>query len=106
MNALACWSGQGYQFCDPGSPSSQALLEHECLAAEEVLGFLDEDVASHIGDGIGERDALGADLDAVLGVAALLDAAISGKRSQAFFREDLTGWVVVEELHLGDSGGA
>ena len=75
-------------------------------AAEEVLGLLHEHVAADIGDGVGERDLLGAGFDAVLGEAALLNAAIAGEGAETFFREDLAGGVIVEELDLGDGGGA
>jgi hypothetical protein len=49
---------------------------------------------------------LGADFDAVLREAALLNAAVAGQRAQALFLEDLAGGVVVEELDLGDGGRA
>ena len=49
---------------------------------------------------------LGADFDAVLREAALLNAAVAGESAQAFFLEDLAGGVVVEELDLGDGGCA
>jgi len=48
------------------------------LAAEEIFDLLDEDVAAHVGDGFGEWELLGTSLDAVLGEAALLNAAVSG----------------------------
>ncbi len=76
------------------------------LAAEEVFGFLDEDVAADVGDGVGEGDLLGAGLDAVLSEAALLDSAIACEGAETLFLEDFAGWVIVEELDLGDGGGA
>jgi hypothetical protein len=76
------------------------------LAAQEVFGFLDEDVAADVGDGVGEGNLLGAGLDAVLRKSALLDTAISGKGAKALFREDFAGGVIVEEFDLGDGGGA
>ena len=75
-------------------------------AAKEVFGFLDKDVATHIGDGVGQRDLLGAGFHAVLGEAALLDSTIAGQGTQAIFFEDLAGGVIVEELDLSDGGGA
>ena len=48
------------------------------LSREEVFDLLDEDVAAHVADGFGEGELFGAGLDAVLGEAALLDAAVSG----------------------------
>ena len=68
--------------------------------------MLDEDVAAHVGDGFGEGELLGAGLDAVLGEAALLDAAVAGEGAEAFFFEDGAAGVHVEELGLGDGGGA
>ncbi len=49
---------------------------------------------------------LGAGLDAVLGEAAFLDAAVSGEGAEAFFFEDGSAGVHVEELGLGDGGCA
>ena len=78
----------------------------EALAGEEVFDLLDEDVAAHVGDGFGEGELFGAGLDAVLGEAALLDAAVAGEGAEAFFFEDCAAGVDVEELGLGDGGGA
>ena len=77
-----------------------------CLAAEEVFGFLDQDIAADVGDGIGEGDLLWAGLNAVLRESALLNSAIARKCAQTLFREDFAGGVIVEEFDLGDGGGA
>jgi len=63
-----------------------------------------KDVAAYVGDGVSEREALGADFDAVLRKAALLNAAVSGQRAQALFLQNLADGVVVEELDLSDGG--
>jgi hypothetical protein len=76
------------------------------LSGEEVFDLLDEDVAAHVGDGFGQGKLLGAGLDAVLGEAALLDAAVSGEGSESFFFEDGSAGVHVEELGLSDGGRA
>ena len=76
------------------------------LAGEEVFYLLDEDVSAHVADSFGEGELFGAGLDAVLGEAALLDAAVSGEGAETFFFEDGTGGVQVEELGLGDGSGA
>ena len=76
------------------------------LSGEEVFDLLDEDVSAHVGDGFCEGELLGAGLDAVLGEAALLDAAVAGEGAEALFLEDGAGGVHVEELGLGDGGGA
>ena len=47
------------------------------LSREEVFDLLDEDVAAHVADGLSEGESFWAGLDAVLGEAALLDAAVS-----------------------------
>src|ERR1019366_2699189 len=76
------------------------------LAAQEVLGLLDEDVAAHVGDGFSERQLLGAGFNAVLRKAALLNAAVAGQSTQTVFLEDLAGGMVVEQLDLRDGGRA
>src|ERR1035438_9771116 len=74
------------------------------LTAQKVLGLLDEHIAANVGNGVGEGNALGAGLDAVLGEAALLNAAVAGQCAEAVFFEDLACGVVVEELDLGNGG--
>jgi hypothetical protein len=66
------------------------------LSAEEVFDFLEQDVAADVGDGIRERNALGADFYAVLGEAAFLNAAVAGEGAQALFLADFAGWMVIE----------
>ena len=68
--------------------------------------MLNKDVATHIRDGFGERELLGAGLYAVLGKAALLDAAVSGECTKALCLEDSAAGVHIEEPGLGDGGGA
>ena len=50
------------------------------LAAEEVFGGLDEDVAGDVVDGFSAWALLGAGLDAVLSEAAFLDAGVTSLR--------------------------
>jgi hypothetical protein len=76
------------------------------LSAEEVFGFLDQDVAAYVGDGVGEGDAFGADFYAVLREAALLDSAVASEGAETLLLEDFAGGVVIEELDLGDGGCA
>ena len=61
---------------DPKMPVNFAI--HGILSCEEVFDLLDEDVAAHVADGLGEGELFGAGLDAVLREAALLDAPVSG----------------------------
>ena len=61
-----------------GVVSLSSEVTRVILSGEEVFYLLDEDVAAHVADGFGEGELLGAGLDAVLGEAALLDAAVSG----------------------------
>ena len=81
-------------------------MPEPALSAEEILHGLDGHVAADVGDGVGQRDLFGADFDAVLCEAALLDAAIAGESAQAIFLEDFAGGVIVEEFDLGNSGCA
>jgi hypothetical protein len=76
------------------------------LAAEEVFGFLEEDVAAYVGDGVGEGYLLGADFYAVLREAALLHAAVAGEGAEPLLFKDRAGGVIVEELDLSDGGCA
>src|SRR5438445_8601856 len=76
------------------------------LSCEEVFDLLDEDVAAHVADGFGEGKSFGAGLDAVLGEAALLDAAVAGQGAETLVFEDGAAWVHIGELGLGDGGGA
>jgi len=68
--------------------------------------LLDEDVAAHVADGLGEGKSFGAGLDAVLCEAALLDTAVAGESAETLFFENGPGGVHVEELGLSDGGGA
>ncbi len=52
-----------------GHPFSVHVAVEEALSCEEVFYLLDEDVATHVGDGFGEGELFGAGLDAVLGEA-------------------------------------
>src|SRR5271163_4557053 len=81
-------------------------VRRESLSGEEVFDLLDDYVAGHVGDGFGEGELFGAGGDAVLGEAALLDAAVAGEGAEALLFEDGAGGVHVEELDLGDGGGA
>src|ERR1700733_12471960 len=73
---------------------------------EEVFDLLDEDVAAHVADGFGEGELFGGGLDAVLGEAAPLNAAVAGEGAETLFFEDGAGGVHVEEFGLRDGGGA
>ncbi len=64
------------------------------------------DFAAHDGDRFGQRNLFRADLDAVLGVAAVADAALfheGAERSSAMQFADGMG---IEKAHLGDGCGA
>src|SRR5579862_5279189 len=88
-------------------PESGISFEREIeSAAEEVFDFLNGHVAADVGDGVGERNLLGADLDTVLCEAALLYAAVASEGAKAFLFEDRSGWVIVKELDLCDGSCA
>lgn len=72
------------------------------LAHEEVFDGMDRRASADGGDGFCEWDALGTDLDAVLGVATVLDAAWAGEGVHAFVFESFAGVVFVEEAGLRD----
>src|ERR1700761_5756022 len=76
------------------------------LSAEQVADRLLHHFLADVGDGGRERNVLGTNLDAVLRVAAFLNAAIAHEGSETFALECLTGGVRVEEAHLADGGGA
>src|SRR5579875_470321 len=89
-----------------GDGGGSTSLMAATLAAEEVFDLLHKGVAADVADGLGERQLLGAGLDAVLGEAALLHATVTGERAETLFLEDGAGWVHVEELGLRDGGCA
>jgi len=64
--------------------------------------LLDQHIAAHVGDRVGEGNALRADFDAVLGEAAFLNAAVAGERTQTILFQDLAGGMAIEELDLGN----
>src|SRR5438477_5593355 len=70
------------------------------LAGEHVFDGLDHHLPGDPRDRPRERDSLGAGLYAILGIAAFVDAAIAHKRMQAFFFEDRTGGMVIEQCDL------
>lgn len=70
------------------------------LSGKDVFDRLAHDLAANFGDGVGQRDVFGADFNAILGVAALLDAAIAHQRVQALFLQSFAGGMSVEEPHL------
>jgi len=57
---------------------------------EEILGFLKQNIAAHIGE-ISQSNAFGAYFDAVLSKAALLNAAVARQRAQPLFLQNLAG---------------
>ena len=58
------------------------------------------DRAADFGNCLGERDVLGADLDAVLRIAALLDAAVAHQRREPLALEFLAGGMCIEEPYF------
>src|SRR5690606_37994715 len=76
------------------------------VAGEELGDGVEGGGAAHGADGFGEGDVLGADLDAVLGVAAVGDAAGAHEGFEAFICEAFAGLVEVEEAGLADGGSA
>src|SRR5881628_1180368 len=75
-------------------------------SGEHVLQPFDRRLAADLADGVGQRDILGADLDAVLRVAAGRHAARAHERVEALVLVELAGGVEVHEERLADGGGA
>src|SRR5437870_8862622 len=73
---------------------------------EDVLQPFDGRLAADLADGMGQRDLLGADLDAVLRVAAGGHAARAHERVETVVLVELAGGVEVHEERLADGGGA
>src|SRR5260370_31082048 len=63
-------------------------------------------VAIHFGDGLCQRNALGASVDAVLRVGAFLNAAGPHESRKALALIHRSRGVHVEKAHLADNGGA
>src|SRR5262245_13949823 len=78
----------------------------ESLPPEEILNRLLHHFAAGIGNGLRERDVLGAHLHAVLREAALLNAAIAHERLESLLLQRLACGMLVEEANLGDGGCA
>src|SRR5271165_5245173 len=76
--------------CGPFWPFSWSL-------AEEVADGLFHDIAADLGNRLSQGNVLGADLDAVLGVATFLDASVAHQRGQAFSFQSCTGGVGIEK---------
>src|SRR5215472_10015850 len=76
------------------------------LASEEILERLLDDLTSSVGDGPGQRDLFGADFNAVLSEAALLDSAVSHERLQPLMLERFASGMLVKQPHLGDGSSA
>ncbi len=64
------------------------------------------DRAAYLGNGAGQRDIFGANLHAVLGVAALLNAAVAHQRRQTLALQFFARGMGVEQPHLRDGGRA
>src|SRR5213080_4366397 len=99
----------------PGSPTlgrrRMPLARCACLApwfssGEDVLQPFEGRLAADLADGVGQRDLLGADLDAVLRVAAGGHAARAHERVETVGLVGLAGGVEVHEERLAEGGGA
>src|SRR6267154_6586452 len=86
--------------------SCQVVRGRQKSAPEKVTQGLVHDRAAYLRNGRCERDILGADLDAVLSVAAFLDAAIAHQGRQALALQFLARGMHVEQPCLRDGRGA
>src|SRR5271165_5586642 len=88
-------------------PRTRITSPHKwCLRPEQVFHRLPHDLAADVGDGLGERNVFGADFDAVLRVAALLDAAVAHQGFESIDLQRLPCWVIVEQTHLRYGGSS
>src|ERR1035437_2801011 len=88
-----CCFGSSASQCGLAGPLAYSLLPRQqrdegALAAQKILRLLQNYVPAHVGDGVGQRNPLGADFDAILGEAALLDAAVAGQGAEAVISEE------------------
>src|SRR5271167_4225756 len=74
--------------------------------AEEVADCLLHDFATDLGNRSRQGNVLGADLDAVLGVPAFLNASIAHQRGQALAFQRRARRMGIEQPHLGNRGCA
>src|SRR3984957_11060288 len=82
-----------------GSSNWKCFLNGQS-APEQVPEGLLHHLAAHFGYGIGQRDFLGADLNAVLRVAAFLDSAIAHQRGETFPLQRFSRGMSIEQLYL------
>src|SRR5581483_2237689 len=76
------------------------------LSTEHVPEHLLHYLTSYLSNGAGERNLLGANLDTVLRVAALVNSAVAHQSVQAVALENAARGMCVEQPHLRDYGGA
>src|SRR5258708_17633713 len=73
---------------------------------EKIADGLLHDRTADLGDGSGQRDILGADLNAILRVPAFLDPAIAHQSREAFALQRFARGMRVEQPHLRNGGRA
>ena len=78
-----------------GSDASQARS-----LSEQVTESLFHDFASDLGNGLGERNILGANLNTILGITALVNASLAYQSGQSLAFKRLSGGVRIEESDL------
>jgi len=100
---ISCRDG-ACRVLDGASPVSTG--GEQASLAEQVAERLPHDLAADFGNRRGQRDVLRTNLDAVLRVAAFLDAAVAHERRQTLALQGLAGRMRVEEAHLRDRGRA
>ena len=76
------------------------------LSPQQITEGLFHDLPTHFGNGLGQRDIFGTDLDTVLRIAAFLDAAIAHQSREPFPLQRSARGIGVKQPHLGNSRGA
>src|SRR5271165_5631575 len=74
------------------------------LRPKQILHRLPHDLSADVRDGLGEWNVFGADFDAVLRVATLLDAAVAHQRLQAIDLQRFARGMGVEQAYLRNGG--
>src|SRR5581483_7459485 len=85
-----------------GPRKSPTAVSSESLRAEPFLEHADCGGTAGATDGSGQRNFLGANGDAVLGIAAFLDAALGHEGIKALAGVVFAGRIEIEEDHLAD----
>src|SRR5260370_39340859 len=97
--------GASGDWASPVSTEETAAPQKAPSLSQQVAERLLHDLTTDFGNRRGQWNVLRTNLDAVLGVAAFLDAAIAHQRRQTLALQRPAGRMRVEQAHLRDSRG-